>query len=505
MKILFLGEPGSPNTISWANGLRQLGCEVHIASARTDGSDDNLPIGHEFLPPRLRILFGLLSLKKIIRNLKPDLIIAYHIPSYGFLAALTGFRPLVTAAMNEQIVHLPKPNPFRRKILSRLTRFAIRRSDLIHAWGANIKDGLLRFGADREKILVLHRGINLDNFKAPGRKSFDPDKPVFISTRSLYPHYMIDALVQAFARVVEKVPAATLEIVGDGPELGKLKDLAENLNLGSNVHFTGRVEPDKIGSVLESGDIYVSLITTEGVSSSLLEAMVMQLLPIVPDIPSSRALLENGQNGMLFHDSTPQAVADQMLKAVANYQKFIPELEKNSSRVKKAFDRKKNLSIFLDRYSALVDENTSKNIFVYKNDNGKSDVFLLYSDISATGIDSNSADIFKRLAEKHPGRTFYIVGRNSGKEEDFLFSLPYNCLFIPENDTCGFEWALNNAGIFCDFRKMPVSLERICRALHSGLITITRGNTTLPGNFDFTDTGETFSVHNLDSILEKIS
>jgi len=50
---------------------------------------------------------------------------------------------------------------------------------------------------------------------------------------------------------------------------------------------------------LRRSQVYVSLVSTEGVSSSLLEAMACGVFPIVPDIPANRLWIEDGKNGFL--------------------------------------------------------------------------------------------------------------------------------------------------------------------------------------------------------------
>ena len=354
MKILFLGEPTSPNTMSWVKGLKDQGCEVTIASARSDGNDGAIPIGPKSLHPYLRIFFGVGNLKKIIHEIKPDILIAYHLTSYGYMAAKTGFKPLVTAAMNEQIIHMPTPSFFKKLLLPYFTRYAIKHSDLIHAWGDNVRQGLLSFGADDKKILVLHRGINLDNFSQPKQRVFNKEKPVFVSTRSLYFHYHIDKVIRAFRKVVDKIPKAELRIIGDGPEKQSLQNLSKELNLDQNITFEGRLKPEEMNKILSKAHIYISVIRTEGVSSSLLEVCATGLLPVVADIPSSRDIVKDGENGLLIPDLDPENISKFMVRSVESYNKIAPKLKNNSDQIHQRFDRNKNQKVFIDKYNELV-------------------------------------------------------------------------------------------------------------------------------------------------------
>jgi glycosyltransferase involved in cell wall biosynthesis len=354
MKILFLGEPDSPNTISWVTGLRKQGCDVTLASVRTNGNEDALAVGNPALPPRIRILTGVSHLQKIIAEIKPDLLLAYRVTSYGYLAAKTGFHPLVIAAQNEQIVYLPKPTFLRRKFLEKCAKFAIKKADLMHAWADNIADGLVKFGAERDKILVLHRGIDMEIFKDCKKRKFDKNAPVFISTRSLAPEYRIEKVIQAFAETLDKLPGAVLKIVGSGSEEERLKQIAADCRIEKHVHFLGRVNHQKLVQELQESDIYISIIETEGMSSSLIESTACGLLPIVTDMPASKKIIEDGVNGFLIDDIEGGKLSDIMLNAVEKYREMEPELTKNSARIKKAFNRTENQKAFIEKYQELL-------------------------------------------------------------------------------------------------------------------------------------------------------
>jgi glycosyltransferase involved in cell wall biosynthesis len=355
LKILFLGEPASANTRSWASGLRECGCEVTVASARPGNDPSVIPIGLPLLPARLRILTGVSSLKKIIRDVKPDILLAYRVTSYGWLAAKTGFHPLVIAAQNEQITYYKNASKLRAWFLGRCARFALQRADLTHAWAENIKRGLEMFGAAPERILTLHRGIDCSLFfPAPGRK-IEFDRPKIISTRSLYPQYRIDTLIRAFAIVQAKYGDARLTITGDGPEKQNLENLARELGVAEKVVFTGRLPPEKIAELLRESDIYASLIETEGLSSSLAEAMACGTTPVAIDMSASRELIEDGMSGYLLPPGLDSEEAAEIIRdsyeSGGLRERCAGEIPK---MIMEKYDRRKNQEIFVDRYMRLA-------------------------------------------------------------------------------------------------------------------------------------------------------
>ena len=356
LKILFLGEPSSANTRSWTEGLKELGCEIYMASARSGGSDGALPIGWQALPPRLRILTGARSVRKMIREIKPDLLLAYRVTSYGWLGAKTAFHPLVIAAQNEQITYYKSVSPLKARFLGVCARFALKNADLLHAWSDNIKAGLLKFGAAEEKILTLHRGVDTDVFSPPGDRRFRTDHPKIISTRALHAQYKIDILIRAFAILEKKYSGAALTITGGGPEKENLARLAQELGIADKVIFTGKIAPAEIAGFLKDADIYASMIETEGLSSSLIEACACGTLPAAADIPASQTIIEHERNGVLFPLAAgPEEAAEILRDAYDNVQLRRACAENNPPLIREKYDRRKNLEIFISKYKALAE------------------------------------------------------------------------------------------------------------------------------------------------------
>ncbi len=355
MKILLCADDKSANTLAWAKGFRELGAEVLVASVRAEKNADGVvALGNPHIPARLNFLLSTRRLRALIGSYKPDILIGYRITSYGYLCSCSGFHPLVLAAQNEQITYLPKPNLFRKTILEFFARKAIRKADLIHAWGENMLGRLVELGADERKILVLHRGIDLTLFTASTRKP-DAKNPVFISSRSLFPEYKINRIVEAFSLLLKRIPDASLKIIGEGPEKINLINQTKELGISGKVEFPGKLSALEVAATLKNSDIYVSIIESEGVSSSLLEACACGAYPIVTDMPASRMLMENGKNGTLINpDITISDLAETMAKTAEN-----TDLRKDAARINielmnDKFDFRKNIVKFLETYGNLA-------------------------------------------------------------------------------------------------------------------------------------------------------
>ena len=91
-RILFLGETYRADAITWMNGLKEFGdFEIVTWELQTSSNGVN----------RVKRLFELtkaiLSIKKTAKQFNPDMVIAERTTSYGFLAAISGIKPVVIA------------------------------------------------------------------------------------------------------------------------------------------------------------------------------------------------------------------------------------------------------------------------------------------------------------------------------------------------------------------------------------------------------------------------
>jgi glycosyltransferase involved in cell wall biosynthesis len=239
------------------------------------------------------------SLNKWIAKVDPDIIIAFRTTSYGFFAALSGFKPYVVAAQGETDAW--PLNSFLRPVKLLFGRIAVKRAALIHAWSPNMAEGLLEMHADPSKILVRPRGILLDNFPyCPSPIHLPLLKAVV--TRSLYKEYQIDKVIQAIAQINLDSTSPfkiTLAIAGSGPERFSLQKLIYELKQESFIYLIGKVENAKLKDIFGNTHFYISMPETEGASASLFEAFSSGLFPIVSDLAANRIWVKDGVNGYL--------------------------------------------------------------------------------------------------------------------------------------------------------------------------------------------------------------
>jgi glycosyltransferase involved in cell wall biosynthesis len=289
-KILFLGETYRADAITWMRGLKEFGGFEIITFELEHSSSGIKRIFRLF-----EFLLAIVKIRKLIKYEKPDLIIAERVTSYGFLAALSGFRPYIVAQQGITDIYPPKSISAPFKVL--IQKFTFKNVSLIHAWGEAMTVSMLKHGANKEKILVMPKGIDLNIFTYNENK--DLTKIRAIVTRSLSIDYRHHIIIKAFAKIKAIGLPFELKIVGDGILFNELKSLTSTLGLENDVIFTGRINNMDLPALLQQSNMYISMPCTEGMSASLLEAFASGCYPIVSDLPGNRTMIQNNINGKL--------------------------------------------------------------------------------------------------------------------------------------------------------------------------------------------------------------
>jgi glycosyltransferase involved in cell wall biosynthesis len=349
-KILFLGETYRADAITWMNGLKEFGdFEIITWELKTPN--------HTFSRRFLRLLefcTGLFQVKKIIKLHQPDIVIAERTTSYGFLAAISGVKPIAIAQQGrtdlwpEKSILLPL-----KKIIQ---HYAFKKANLIHAWGPVMTISMKATNVDMNKVMVLPKGIDLVKFG--NKNSANPSKINAIVTRSLTSDYRHDVILKAFAILNQQEIDFALTVVGDGKELPIIKQLATKLKIENKINFTGRIPNTKLPELLQQSNIYISMPITEGVSASLFEAMASNCYPIVTDIPGNQSWIKHRENGQLITIDDSKMLAEEILWAFENSEYRNAAVLKNRKFVEENADYNTNMKIIADKYHELI--NTSK-------------------------------------------------------------------------------------------------------------------------------------------------
>jgi len=191
----------------------------------------------------------------------------------------------------------------------------LRMVDAFVATTGEIEEGLLHDGFEAAKI------ERIPNFIAPG--IFTPASPeeservkdaLGVGTASLVTfsgrfitRKGIDYLLDAWVEVTDESPEARLLMLGDGPLLEEMKQMALSLGIADSVIFLGHVP--HVTDYLHGTDIFVLPSLQEGMPNSLLEAMACGLPVVATRIGGGTDIINDGVNGILVDPGDSKGLA----------------------------------------------------------------------------------------------------------------------------------------------------------------------------------------------------
>jgi glycosyltransferase involved in cell wall biosynthesis len=303
------------------------------------------------------------DLKRVIKQIKPDLIHAGPIQTCAFLAVLSGFRPILTMSWGFDLMQDAQRNGWWRWV----TRYTLKHSTFFTSDAQVTRDRAVSHGMDPQRTIVFPWGVDLEHFRpAPrgksgvstigSRKSKTKDRKPFVllCNRSWEPRYGVDVLVKAFVGVVQQRDDVSLLLLGGGSQAQTIRQILMNGGALDRVQFGGQVSQTDLPRWYHMADLYLSPSHVDGSSVSLMEALACGLPALISDIPANREWVNEGANGWLFPDGDVDALAGKILAAIDQREK-LPEIGRAARRsAEERADWKKNFSVLLEAYEQAV-------------------------------------------------------------------------------------------------------------------------------------------------------
>jgi glycosyltransferase involved in cell wall biosynthesis len=235
------------------------------------------------------------------------------------------------------------------KVVERLT---MRLPDAVVAISQKTKSDLIRCKVKPQLIDVIPVGIDLERISniAPAMSATD----VLFAGR-LIREKRVDLLLKALAIAKTNAPTISCVIIGDGPERRSLEGLTAKLGLNDNVDFMGFVDQDGLTAQMKSSKVLVLPSVREGFGLVIVEAnaCMLPVISISHEMSAVRELIEDGVNGFLISNFSPDQIAEAVLKIVQD-DELRNKLAENGFKMSKRYawsDISKNI---IDTYEKLI-------------------------------------------------------------------------------------------------------------------------------------------------------
>ncbi len=255
---------------------------------------------------------------------RPDIVGGFHLLVNGLVAAMVA--PLVGArsmyfcvggpteilgggvwAENRIFGKLETPDRVVEDLLIR----AVGAFDYVITMGTGAKEFYQKKGIEA-RFHVVSGGIDPDRFA----RAASPPSTDLVFVGRLAQIKRVDLFLQAIRWVAKEVPTVTATIVGDGELRGPLEQMAGRLGVAARTTFAGHQRD--IEDWLGRAKIFVLTSDSEGLSLSVMEAMMSGLPVVVSDVGDLSDLVEDGRNGYLIRDRTPEAFGAAIVSLLAD-------------------------------------------------------------------------------------------------------------------------------------------------------------------------------------------
>jgi glycosyltransferase involved in cell wall biosynthesis len=312
---------GQNQVLLTVNGLRSIG-ERSALVAHPDGElRRRAAEGLELIPmaPRTEMdLTAAWRFSRVIKRLSPDVIHA-HDPHGVALASLALSLGSSTAQGHSPRLVASRRVDFRLKSNS-FSRWKYRQVDLFIAASEAIRQLLVADGVPAERTVTVHEGIDVDHVAAAPPVNVHEafwlphQAPVVGNVAALVPHKGQRYLVDAAHLVVQQVPDARFIVLGEGELREHLEKQVHEHHLEKHVMLPG-FRTDVLGCI-KGFDLFVMSSVTEGLGTSLLDAMACGRPIVATRAGGIPEIVEDGVSGALVPPRDAAALAAAIVRAL---------------------------------------------------------------------------------------------------------------------------------------------------------------------------------------------
>lgn len=192
------------------------------------------------------------------------------------------------------------------------TKAVLQNSDHVVAVSGALRERAIGIGAPETRCTVIPNSVDTDFF-AVARPDWAARDASILFVGSLIKRKGIDYLLQAFAKIATSAPDTNLLIVGEGPELGALVSLANELGIATRVRFTGMLDRVSVRNLMQGARGLVLPSTEEGQGVVMLEALACGT-PVVGTAVGGIPEVLNPSVGRLIPPRDTSALAGALLE-----------------------------------------------------------------------------------------------------------------------------------------------------------------------------------------------
>lgn len=231
------------------------------------------------------------KLEKVLNEINPDLIHSTGVFSDYVISKINKYKQVITMHNYVYDDYITKFGKIRGKLLAKMQLASVDRASKVVTCSKSlteIYDKCLNLKFD-----YIQNGIDVNKYKKNNNRNLlrkklniNSNSFVFIYTGQFIQRKNVDYILKGFSKVFKNDKSTYMILLGDGPELLKLKRKYSDYN---NILFMGNVS--NVEDYLSCSDVYISASKSEGLPNGVLEAMSCELPVLLSDIPQHLEVL----------------------------------------------------------------------------------------------------------------------------------------------------------------------------------------------------------------------
>lgn len=296
----------------------------------------------------------ILLLRKVIpAAFQAHVILSHHHPSRlavlcAAIASTVSRTPLIVRADD---ILAGTPTSTKERIITRLFRicfqWSFKRARRILINGEELREPVRQMYRLKADVMgVSPNGVDTERF-SPNRRSELirrglESRHIVVFSGAIYKWRGLGVLLEAAPYVKKVLPDVKFLILGDGPDLTSLAQMANSSGLATSVQFLGTVSPDVIPDYLASSDVGIGNLRATPVTFGtypikILEYMASGCVALTVKGGVSRRLIVHKQTGLVIDSSDPMELASMLVTALSNREVSEKIAQKARNLVERAY------------------------------------------------------------------------------------------------------------------------------------------------------------------------
>lgn len=331
MRLCLIANPNSIHTQRWVRYFAGRGHDIHLIGEKPLVAAPPEGIAFHDLTRqtnarKLRYVIWAQTVRRLVHEIRPDVLHAHQVASAGWLGAAAGYHPLLVTSWGSDLLLGTRRSMVQRQ----LARWVLGRADYVTCVSQPLAEAAQALGAPAYKVEVVHWGVDTELFH-PGnasaalsmtRERGAAQSPLVLSIRGLRPIYNPLVIAQAIPAVLARRPDARFIVRTYSVDTDLLAEFQRILAAGNATHaveYVGDLADDAaIADLYRQAAVVVSIPSSDGTPQSVLEAMACGAAPVMSDLPSLREWLRPDVEGLFVPVGDVAALAEAIVRLLGD-------------------------------------------------------------------------------------------------------------------------------------------------------------------------------------------